>query len=84
MEIKIRNIDPLAVQRIDEQAKKNKLSRNAYLVKVLENLSVNEELAKQETKFAEVLEAVSTSLHIQAKEFNDLKETIYVINELRK
>ncbi|MBE5102187.1 hypothetical protein [Priestia aryabhattai] len=38
MEIKIRNVDPIAVKKIDELAKKKKLSRQEFLKGQLETL----------------------------------------------
>lgn len=38
-DIKIRNLEPYALKKIDELAKENKLSRNLYLKNALENFS---------------------------------------------
>lgn len=54
MDILLRNIDPGAVKRIDELAKKKKLSRNQYLKNYIETLSVLEELKKQEERYVEL------------------------------
>lgn len=54
LEIKIRNVDPAAVKKIDELAKKKKLSRNQYLKNYVETLSVLEELKKQEERYVEL------------------------------
>jgi hypothetical protein len=40
MEIKIRNVDPIAVKKIDELAKKKKLSRQEFLKGQLETLTL--------------------------------------------
>lgn len=39
MEIKVRNVDVVAVKKIDELAKKKKLSRNEYLKLHIEKLA---------------------------------------------
>lgn len=43
MEIKVRGLDVSAVKKIDEIAKSQGLSRNMYLVYVLENFTAQEE-----------------------------------------
>ncbi len=40
MEIKIRNVDPIAVKKIDELAKKKKMSRQEFLKGQLETLTL--------------------------------------------
>ena len=54
MDINIRGIDPYAIKKIDELAKEKNLSRNQYLVNVLEEFSflnmkdnMNDRLEKQ-------------------------------------
>lgn len=54
MDVLIRNLDPFAVKKIDELAKKKKLSRNQYLINYIETLSVLEELRKQEERYVEL------------------------------
>ncbi|MEH7005179.1 hypothetical protein COK01_26715 [Priestia megaterium] len=40
MEIKVRNVDPIAVKKIDELAKKKKMSRQEFLKGQLETLTL--------------------------------------------
>jgi len=54
LDIKIRDVDPAAVKKIDELAKKKKQSRNQYLKNYVETLSVLEELKRQEERYVEL------------------------------
>ena len=48
MNLLIRDLEPYAVQKIDELAKRSDLSRNAYLKRLIESASVIDELRDQE------------------------------------
>jgi mRNA-degrading endonuclease RelE of RelBE toxin-antitoxin system len=48
LEIKIRNVDPTAVKKMDELAKKHKLSRQELLKGQLETLAFFREQVKRE------------------------------------
>ena len=44
MEIKIRNVDPVVVTKLDELARKQHLSRNEYLKKIVSRCAVVQDL----------------------------------------
>ena len=48
MEIKVRNVCPVAVSKVDRLAKEKGLSRQAFLKEQIETLSIMEEVKKQE------------------------------------
>ncbi|WJX02566.1 hypothetical protein [Priestia aryabhattai] len=48
MEIKVRNVCPVAVSKLDRLAKEKGLSRQAFLKEQLETLSIIEEVEKRE------------------------------------
>jgi hypothetical protein len=48
MEIKVRNVCPVAVSKIDRLAKEKGLSRQAFLKEQIETLAIMEEVEKQE------------------------------------
>ncbi|WHY71263.1 hypothetical protein [Fictibacillus enclensis] len=47
MEIKIRNVDPIALKKIDEMAKKKSISRQEYLKSVIEKTAYDPETNEQ-------------------------------------
>jgi len=55
MEIKIRNIDPTAVRKLDELAKAKKMSREKYLRELLETFSLTEFLKNQNRQYEELV-----------------------------
>lgn len=48
MEIKVRNVCPIAVSKVDRLAKEKGLSRQAFLKEQIETLSIMKEAEKQE------------------------------------
>ncbi len=56
MEILIRGIDPAAVKKIDERAKKQGVSRNVYLVNLINNYAALEEFKSFEQRYQDVLD----------------------------
>ncbi|MED4217857.1 hypothetical protein P4671_17930 [Priestia megaterium] len=56
MEIKIRNVDPIAVKKIDELAKKYKLSRQEFLKGQLETLAFFREQVEREHELESLIE----------------------------
>jgi len=58
MEIKIRNVDPIAVKKIDEMAKEKKISRQEFLKGQLEMLAFFHEQTNRELQLENMLEKV--------------------------
>ncbi|MEJ9311701.1 hypothetical protein P4655_10050 [Priestia megaterium] len=56
MEIKIRNVDPIAVKKIDELAKNHKLSRQEFLKGQLETLAFFREQVEREHELESLIE----------------------------
>jgi len=56
MEIKIRNVDSIAVKKIDEMAKKNKLSRRDLLKSQLEMLTFFREQTNRELELENLID----------------------------
>jgi hypothetical protein len=54
MEIKVRNVCPVAVSKVDRLAKEKGLSRQAFLKEQIETLSIMEEVEKQEQAIDEL------------------------------
>lgn len=59
MDILLRNIDPTIIKKIDEIAKKQKISRQEYLKNVIENFAVNEKFQEEEGKYIELIDKLS-------------------------
>ncbi|MBE2978981.1 hypothetical protein [Priestia megaterium] len=56
MEIKIRNVDPIAVKKIDEMAKEKKISRQEFLKGQLETLAFFREQVEREHELESLIE----------------------------
>ncbi len=74
--IKIRDIDPAVVTKIDDLAKQKGMSRNAFLKMYIENLSVLGELKAQEDRFTQLVKTVNDTIKENARELALLKEHI--------
>lgn len=55
MEVKARGVDPAAIQKIDELAKKQGISRNVFLVNLINNYAALEEFKAYEERYKESL-----------------------------
>ncbi|MEH7067283.1 hypothetical protein [Priestia megaterium] len=58
MEIKVRNVDPIAVKKIDEMAKRKNISRQEFLKSQLEMLAFFHEQTNRELQLENMLEKV--------------------------
>ena len=51
MNIILRDIDPMAIKKIDELAKKKKISRSSYLKNMIENYTAQESIKNLENSY---------------------------------
>ena len=58
-EIKIRNLDPVILKKIDETAKKKNLSREEYLRRYLTKVSELEDVVQLDEKYSNLINALS-------------------------
>lgn len=58
-EIKIRNLDPVILKKIDETAKKKNLSREEYLRRYLTKISELEDVIQLDEKYANLVAVLS-------------------------
>jgi hypothetical protein len=79
MEIKVRNVCPVAVSKLDRLAKEKGLSRQAFLKEQIETLSIMKEVEKQEQaiddlydRTIEVMEKCSDAMTNMDRTFNKL------------
>lgn len=79
MELKIRNVDPSAVKKIDELAKKLGVSRQVYLKETLESFAMTEVLINKEKYYEKQLQANTIFLQKASREFDEL---VGVLKEL--
>lgn len=59
MEVKIRDVEPYAVKKIDELARKHGLSRNAYLKCQLETIAVLGEIKRTESRYETLVQSLA-------------------------
>lgn len=76
LEIKVRNIDPMAVKKIDEWSRKKGLSRQEYLKRHLESFAVNDIHSNMIDRYEKQLEANSLLLEKTAQSMNELIDTL--------
>lgn len=76
MDVLIRNIDPLAVKKIDELAKASKRSRGEYLRSLLENHALELQPSKREIQLQKQLEANTLFLEKTNQSVEDLVSTL--------
>jgi hypothetical protein len=55
MDVKARGVDPAAVKKIDELARRQNISRNLFLVNLINNYAALEEFQNFEQRYAEAL-----------------------------
>lgn len=76
MEIKIRGVDSAAVNKIDELARKKKLSRNEYLKTMLEAFAGLEEFKTFEERYQKLLAANQLTIEANTKMLSDFLSII--------
>lgn len=76
VEVKIRNVDPIAVGKIDRLAKELGVSRNEYLKKYVETLSVLYETKQERKKFEYALSQVTDVLEEQTLVLESLENNM--------
>lgn len=71
MEVKIRGVDPAAVKKIDELAKKQSISRNQFLAALINNYAALEEFksyqGQYETVIKQCLQVIQQNSHIEER-----------------
>ena len=58
MEIKIRNVDPVVVTKLDELARKQHLSRNEYLKKIVSRCAVVQDVIDLDKKYSDLVKGL--------------------------
>lgn len=74
MEIKIRNLSPIVVKKIDELARKRGLSREAYLREHLETLACLEKIKESEDRYTILVNKVTKILEYNSLILNKFME----------
>ena len=74
-EIKIRNLDPVILKKIDETAKKKNLSREEYLRRYLTKISEMEDVIQLDEKYANLVAVLSDRME-QANEIIEVNTMI--------
>ena len=81
--INIRNIPDTTLNKIDEMAKENGLSRNDFLKKALENLVVSDGVSELDSRFSELIKKNIGVLDLNTKALKYFcEENLIDINNL--
>lgn len=76
MEIKIRDIDAGVVSKLDELAKKRRLSRNEYLKEQLTVLATIPAIRENEDKYSTLVKEICNFIAYQGEELKKIKNDI--------
>lgn len=76
MEVKVRGVDPVAVNKIDELAKQQGVSRNIFLVNLINNDTALNELRSFEERYRANLERCLNVIQRNSKILNDFMEGV--------
>lgn len=80
MDIKVRNVDPVAIKKIDELAKAKGISRNEYLKKYISQIAAMKEMKELENKYSNLVNAVVDRL----EQANDvIRENSMLLENIR-
>lgn len=80
MDIKVRNVDPVAIKKIDELAKAKGISRNEYLNKYISQIAAMKEMKEVENKYSNLVNAVVDRL----EQANDvIRENSMLLENIR-
>lgn len=74
-EIKIRNLDPVILKKIDEMAKKKNLSREEYLRRYLTKISELEDVIQLDEKYRNLVSVLSDRME-QANEIIEVNSML--------
>lgn len=62
MNISIRNIDPVAIKKIDELAKKKGISRNEYLKMYIQQIAIIKDINEMDNKYSNLVDTITDRL----------------------
>lgn len=80
MNISLRDVDPLAIKKIDELAKKKGISRNEYLKIYISQIAIMKDLNEIENRYANLVDAVTDRL----EQANDvIRENSMLLEKIR-
>lgn len=80
MDIKVRNVDPVAIKKIDELAKAKGISRNEYLKKYISQIAAMKEMKEVENKYSNLVNEVVDRL----EQANDvIRENSMLLENIR-
>ena len=80
MNISLRDVDPVAIKKIDELAKKRGMSRNEYLKIYISQIAIMKDLNEIESRYANLVDAVTDRL----EQANDvIRENSMLLEKIR-
>ena len=80
MNISVRDIDPVAIKKIDELAKKKGISRNEYLKNQISKIAVMKEAEEVEDKYSNLVNVIVDRL----EQSNDvIRENSVLLGKIR-
>lgn len=62
MNISLRNIDPVAIKKIDELAKKKGISRNEYLKMYIQQIAIIKDINEMDNKYSNLVDVITDRL----------------------
>jgi hypothetical protein len=80
MDVLIRNLDPTAIKKIDELAKKQNVKRNTFLQNLIQNFAALEEFKNYEERYQTTLDKC---LRVIQKNTDTLQEVLNIVGDDR-
>ncbi|WP_203289387.1 hypothetical protein [Metabacillus sp. cB07] len=81
MEIKIRDVDPIAVKKFDELAKKNKISRQVLLKSIFEKVAYEKEMTEKDARLEMLITKNIQVMELMADRVERLENILEVLME---
>lgn len=78
MEVKVRGVDPTAIKKIDELAKKQGVSRNTFLANMIQNFAALEEFKNFEDRYQSTIEKC---LRVVQKNTDTLQKVLNIVED---
>lgn len=78
MNLNIRGVDPMAVKKIDELAKRKMVSRNTYIKQILETSAALDELNALHSRYEQLIQTILVALQDNT---NTLQEVMLRLEE---
>lgn len=82
MDIKIRNVDPVVIRKMDEAARKKKISREEYLRRMINRTAALDDVKNIENKYTDLVEKVAACIRAQNDQLKEIRQALLGLDEM--